>query len=359
MNLCETCRSSWSTSRKIAVTTEAPRALWLRGESSDPSTVPPLPVHVTVKRWPGQVLARLSEGQRSLTAKRTGKHVKTGTQPRRLAGWGPLWWKDTVKELTFDWGFNQPITGVVWPASLLQLSFGGDFNQPIVGVSWPASLQQLRLGIDYIAGGDFNQPIAGVVWPASLKRLYFGLKFNKPVIGVVWPAVLQELSFGTWFNQPIVGVSWPASLQQLRFGNAVRGVGDFNQPIAGVEWPASLQQLSFGNFFNQPIAGVVWPAGLQQLSLGPRFKQPTAGVVWPASLRHAKCGAVNLLGKGSGHTSESRSQVLSTISCCERLISYSCKRGSAVTCLSHFREQYYPSTKWLEVTRLKVTLTAA
>lgn len=41
--------------------------------------------------------------------------------------------------------FDQPIAGVMWPASLEQLTLGGDFSQPIDEIMWPVSLQQLVL----------------------------------------------------------------------------------------------------------------------------------------------------------------------------------------------------------------------
>lgn len=41
----------------------------------------------------------------------------------------------------FGYGFNQPVFGVLWPASLYQLFFGDDFAQQFAVVVWPASLQ--------------------------------------------------------------------------------------------------------------------------------------------------------------------------------------------------------------------------
>ena len=161
---------------------------------------------------------------------------------------------------------NQPIDGIVWPASLQHLSFGREFNQPIAEAVWPNSLQHLEFG------GGFNQPIAGVAWPASLQVLSLGRGFNQPIAGV-WPPSFRRLILGSTFNQPIVGVEWPPSLEQLGFGNF------FNQPIVGVKWPTSLQQLSFAQNFNQPIAGVVWPASLQRLSFASGF----VGVSLPKS----------------------------------------------------------------------------
>ena len=62
-------------------------------------------------------------------------------------------------------------------------------------------------------GRGFNQPIAGVVWPASLQHLSFGDLFNQPVLDASWPPSLERISFGTNFKQPIAGIEWPASLQ--------------------------------------------------------------------------------------------------------------------------------------------------
>jgi len=182
------------------------------------------------------------------------------------------------RDLGMEVCFNQPVIGVVWPASLQKLSFGDYFRQPIIGIAWPASLQQLSFG------NHFNQPIAGVVWPASLQQLSFGFNFNQPIAGVVWPASLQQLSFGYSFNCPIHLGLWPTSLQQLSFGNC------FNQPIAGVAWPTSLLHFSVGDFFNQPIVGVAWPTSLQKLSFGECFDQPIVGIAWPACLLHLSLG---------------------------------------------------------------------
>ena len=106
----------------------------------------------------------------------------------------------SLRRLSFGYGFDQPMAGVVWPASLQRLSFGYGFDQPIAGIVWPASLQRLSFGY------GFKQPIAGVVWPASLQRLSFGYGFDQPIAGVVWPASLHQLSLGVRFNQSIAGV---------------------------------------------------------------------------------------------------------------------------------------------------------
>ena len=206
-----------------------------------------------------------------------------------------------VEQLTFRRGFNQPIDGVVWPASLqkLLIDVGEEFDQPIDGVAWPASLHQLVLGehfnqpidrvtwpssLQYITiGSSFNQAIDGVAWPDALQQLTLGDSFNRSMDGVSWPS-LQQLTFGRGLDQPIDSVAWPASLQQLTFGLY------FDHPIRRVSWPAALQQITFDFNFNQPIGGVTWPASLQRLTFGALFKQTFKGVAWPASLPRAHLG---------------------------------------------------------------------
>ena len=116
-----------------------------------------------------------------------------------------------------------------------------------VGVDWELSTEDLTLStameswrsLEIVSfRRQFNQPIAGVVWPASLQRLSFGNRFNQPIAGVVGPASVQKISFRGEFNQPIAEASWPYLCVSYR--------SIFNQFIAGVMWPASLQQLSFG-----------------------------------------------------------------------------------------------------------------
>ncbi|CAN0050594.1 unnamed protein product [Pylaiella littoralis] len=359
LELCMACRACWNfSSGPVMVTADTPRRLWLRDNSQnkkeapqkhrrrvDALRVPPLIVHaLKVVELPERIQARLIEGDRRSRASQSGRLARA----YRLWLWRfrqrPLWWRDTLEELTFGGEFNQPIAGIVWPVSLLELTFGRDFNQPILGVVWPASLRRLSFG------DGFDQPVVGAVWPVGLQQLSFGHCFNEPIAGVVWPASLQQLSFrngtmfqdafnkpyilqhssgyrwcgaciqhmmlGSKFNKGIIRVVWPGSLQQLSFGDY------FNQPIVGVVWPASLQRLSFGRFFNQPIAGVVWPASLRQLSfrngsmfadtfnhlpahlpashccgsstqedlVGSKFNQPIVGVVWPASLQQLSFG---------------------------------------------------------------------
>ena len=58
---------------------------------------------------------------------------------------------------------------------LLRLVIGSDFDDPITGLVWPASLLQLAFG------NSFNQPIAEVVWPDSVNLLLFGDKFSKSI----------------------------------------------------------------------------------------------------------------------------------------------------------------------------------
>ncbi len=166
LDLCVACRSCWNGSaRRVVVTADTPRRLWLRGklgmlgENNSGSLrvrVPPCPVRaVTVLEWPEGVQAGLFEGDRGVAAEQTAGFVEGFIRrlfrlgPRRT---GPLWWPDTVKALSFGDDFNQPIASIVWPGSLQQLVFGRSFNQHITGVVWPASLQQVSFG-EY-----FNQP---------------------------------------------------------------------------------------------------------------------------------------------------------------------------------------------------------
>ena len=128
------------------------------------------------------------------------------------------------------WGcFNEPFAKVRWlpppAAARARVAF-----QPAHHWSYlPGPPQQPSLR------GYFDQPISGVTWPASLQQLSFGEKLDQPIVGAVWPTSLQQLEFGYYFNQPIVGVVWPTSLQQLSFGEKC------NQPVVGVVWPASLK----------------------------------------------------------------------------------------------------------------------
>lgn len=151
-------------------------------------------------------------------------------------------WVD-VEEVRFRSKFNRGVEVGAWLSRLTEISFteSSQFDQPIVGVVWPASLKRLVLG------GSFNQSIEGVSWPASVEQIVFAGTFNQPIERVTWPRSLQQLTFGFYFVQPIRSVRWPTSLEDVTFGFL------FDQPIEGVTWPTSLRRLMFGFYFNQPI----------------------------------------------------------------------------------------------------------
>ncbi|CAM9273748.1 unnamed protein product, partial [Pylaiella littoralis] len=184
LDLCVACRAYWNVSTwNVVVTADTPNGLWVRGErDARPKEecgalrVPPLPVGgVTLAGYPAAVLARLSEGVR--LGGRTRECLAMGRRGwlMRLFRQGPLWWPDTLRQLTFGNDFDKPIESFPWPACLQQLSFRPTFNQRIDRVVWLASLQKLSFG------ERFNQPIVNVLWPASLQQLSFGMHFNQPI----------------------------------------------------------------------------------------------------------------------------------------------------------------------------------
>lgn len=86
----------------------------------------------------------------------------------------------------------------------------------LAAVPAPESLHRLTFGVPkwgnleslhrLTSGQCFNQPITGVVWPASLQHLSFGERFNQPIARVVWPAGLKQPSFRRCSNQPFARV---------------------------------------------------------------------------------------------------------------------------------------------------------
>lgn len=152
-------------------------------------------------------------------------------------------------------------TKTVWPASLHRLTLG-DLNEPqtypLDKVTWPSSLKELSFE------RGFNRNIDDVTWPASLEQMYMGINFNRSIDGIEWPASLRRLEFGHSFDRPIDKVVWPTSLKALMFGY------QFNKPIDGVVWPAALEELTFGRKFDQRVDGIVWPASLKEVQLWSR-----------------------------------------------------------------------------------------
>lgn len=221
-----------------------------------------------------------------------------------------------LRQLIFDWGFDQPIDGVILPEGLEELefrgmfdkslpaklpqtmkklSFGLKYNQPVHAVRWPPSLQSIYFG------HCFNQSIdmKGAL-PASLKSIHFGQNFHKSLSHVQWPDSLEEISLGSSFSEPLRKANLPQGLRRLALaGNhvgqlnavkwppsvtAIHLSGEFNQPIEAVVWPMSLQQLSFGFRFNQTVKEMVWPLTLRELLFGGSFVQPVESITLPYGL---------------------------------------------------------------------------
>jgi hypothetical protein len=118
---------------------------------------------------------------------------------------------ENLKELTFDFYYNQIISANVLPNSLQALTFNYYYNQ-IIGVNvLPNSLQTLTFN-DY-----YNQIIDVNVLPNSLHTLTFGGYYNQ-IIGVnVLPNSLHTLTFGFKYNQKISINVLPNSLQVIYF----------------------------------------------------------------------------------------------------------------------------------------------
>lgn len=107
----------------------------------------------------------------------------------------------SVRKLSFDTNFNQPLAVGVLPSLVTHLTFGNCFNQSLYVGVLPSSMTHL------IFGWDFDQSLEVEVLPSSLTHLIFGVKFNHPIEVGVLPSSLTHLTFGCYFNQPLqVGV---------------------------------------------------------------------------------------------------------------------------------------------------------
>lgn len=129
------------------------------------------------------------------------------------------WQHSSLKKISFDVYFNQPIAVGTIPDSISHLSFssepgsyhGAGFNRPLLIGSIPSSVTHLEFG------HAFNQPIAVGTIPNSVTHLTFGHNFDQPIeVGVI-PDSVTHCTFGTYFDQLIVPGSIPHSVTHLKF----------------------------------------------------------------------------------------------------------------------------------------------
>lgn len=137
-------RACLNISGHVVVAAGTPIHLWLRGDQVQPQqkkkngalAVPHFSVRaVTFVECPADVFSRLSRGRR-VGGSRKGGLLAMGCRDWLMSrsGRGPLWWPETLCQLTFGDEFDEPIERFPLPASLRQLSFGKLFNQAIHGV---------------------------------------------------------------------------------------------------------------------------------------------------------------------------------------------------------------------------------
>ena len=129
----------------------------------------------------------------------------------------------SLRELQFGNKFNQAL-GVL-PSGLRKLQFGRDFNQALGSTVFPAGLKALHLGqscslaleeaLHFGARGGFDQSLSGVVFPSSLRVLVLGGKFNQPLDDVKLPSDLEALVIGPSFQQHMDLVTLPSRLRCL------------------------------------------------------------------------------------------------------------------------------------------------
>ncbi len=165
---------------------------------------------------------------------------------------------------------------------------------------------------------SFNEPICGLVFPASLHTLSFGFYFNHTLANVTLPTHLHTLTFGLNFNQSFAGVTLPPTLHMLKFGDR------FNRS-SGLTLPASLHTLAFGACFNQPLDAIVFPSSLQALYYS--FNQSLVGIALPRDLSiHRVCSISNnmfsLCKDQDQHNSTHRSNFMPSTACIQNMLCF-------------------------------------
>lgn len=139
-------------------------------------------------------------------------------------------------------------------SSVKVITFDTEFNQPITRGSIPSQATDLRFGY------QFNQPILVGCFPPSLERLFLGFKFNQHIpVGSI-PASVTHLTFSSCFNQPVQVGAIPDSVTHLQFGD------DFNQPLPIGSIPSSVTHLTFGCNFSQSDSSVFIPLSVTHLT---------------------------------------------------------------------------------------------
>ncbi|KAK5577480.1 hypothetical protein RB653_002421 [Dictyostelium firmibasis] len=141
------------------------------------------------------------------------------------------------------------------PLSLKEISFNNFFKQPIQEDVIPNGVTSLSFGYSY------NKPIEKDVLPDSIKKLSFGFLFNQSIIKDILPINLTSLSFNYHFNQPIGKGVLPNSLTYLSFE------GVFNQKFEVGSLPNNITNLSLCYFYDQPFSIGSLPTSLKELRI--------------------------------------------------------------------------------------------
>src|SRR6185503_19745901 len=95
-----------------------------------------------------------------------------------------------VKELMFDWQFNQTLTEGAIPDQITKITFGINFNKNVLPNTLPKQLTSLSFG------HYFKSRLHEGSLPENLTSLFLGHYFNYPFRENVLPTNLTHLKFG-------------------------------------------------------------------------------------------------------------------------------------------------------------------
>lgn len=176
---------------------------------------------------------------------------------------------NSVKKVSFSYGFDQKILPGFIPESVVNLNLGRSFKNDLSQCSIPKSVKKLHLStllnipcwIEYLNFDFmFDEELFPGSIPDSVTHLKFDLSFNQKIKKNILPRALTHLTLSEKFNQQINHNVLPSTLTHLTFGD------DFNQEILPGILPDSIQYLVFGINYNKKIES--FPSSLIYLKLG-------------------------------------------------------------------------------------------
>ncbi|KAN0028440.1 hypothetical protein ACTFIV_010284 [Dictyostelium citrinum] len=182
---------------------------------------------------------------------------------------------NSVKLITFNSGFNQPLKRGIIPSNVTKVLFnkGSNFNYPLEVGTFPSSCTEIRFG------SAFNQEIKQAHLPEALIYLDLGHYFNRDFI---LPSTLKTLILSINFNSPLKVGDLPISLEHLEFGD------EFNKPIPKGVIPPNVTYLKLSKYFQQQIKPTDLPSSIKTLIIASVKLNESMIQAIPSSVTHLK-----------------------------------------------------------------------